>query len=137
MVKIAEASIGSQEPPMRLESTPRRVLRATPENQRAPSSVLVELSPHERFQFLDGLKRVLTLRADVKFATGPSGQHHHPHDALAVDGLAAFFDVNFTVKTVGRLYKQSSWPGVDAQLIGDHEFFRDLRILSGFPASTH
>src|SRR5687768_2429183 len=46
--------------------------------------VLVEPALHERDELLDRLLRILPRGPDLDLRTPFGGQHHHPHDALAV-----------------------------------------------------
>ena len=48
-------------------------------------------------------------------------QHHQTHDAFPIHLLTIFLDVDVRLEAVGRLYKLSRRPRVDAQLIENGE----------------
>jgi hypothetical protein len=100
-------------------------------------SLLVELAPHQRFQFVHRLLGMLALGVDMEFAAGTGGEHHHPHNALAINDLAVFFDENLTPKAVRGLHEESRGARVHAQLVGNDQFPGNFRVISSFATRTH
>ena len=86
---------------------------------------------------MDGLQCILTFGMDVEFTAWTGRQHHHSHDTLAINDLAILFNQHFALKAIGRLDEQCRWTGMDAQFVGNHQFFGDLRVVAGFPGRTH
>ena len=92
-------------------------------SQQSLKSILVELPLEQTLQFGNGLSRVRAFGVDGQSAAGPGGQHHQAHDALAVDGFAVLFHEDVSLEAIGGLDKHCRWPGVDAQLVLNRQFF--------------
>src|ERR1700722_1484974 len=83
----------------------------------------VKLPLDERFQIGDGLGGISAANMQRHFTAGAGGEHHQAHDAFAVNFFPILFHKNITLKLVGGFDEKRRRPGMDAQLIGNGEFF--------------
>jgi hypothetical protein len=60
-------------------------------------------------------------------AAAPAGrQHHHPHDALAVDPLAVALQLDAAREATGAAHQLGRGPGVEPQAVGDLDLRRAM-----------
>ena len=90
---------------------------------------LVKLSLDEGFDFSDGLSGVCAANVQDQFTAGAGGEHHQAHDAFAVDFFTVLFNKNFSRKPISGFHKESSGPGVNAQLVNDDKFLGEELLI--------
>src|SRR5690606_33813138 len=91
------------------------------------TSLLSEPALHELDELLDGGQRVLAAGPDGDLAAVLGGQHHHAHDALAVDLEVILADPHIGAEARGELDEFRGGPGVQAVLVpnGNRAFVID------------
>ena len=68
----------------------------------------------------DGCVLVLALGPDGNLGSLLGGQHHHAHDALAIDPIdVAFGKIDLGLELRRRLHQERGWTSVDTQWIVD------------------
>src|SRR5438128_4495919 len=72
-----------------------RVSPFIPTARLAPRSVFIKARIDQRFELLRCLRRVRSFAANPQLRALSGGQHHEPHDALAVDLFALFRHPDF------------------------------------------
>src|SRR5690606_20168984 len=83
------------------------------------TSLLSETALHELDELLDCGQRILAAGPDGDFAAVLGGQHHYPHDALAVDLEVILADPHVGAEAGRKLDEFRGGPGVQAVLVPD------------------
>jgi hypothetical protein len=100
-------------------------------------SGFVEFASHEGFDFIESLMAILAFTGDLQFAAGTGGQHHQPHNALAVDLLAVLIDQDIAGEAIDEFDKEGGRAGMDAQLVDHNKFALRGLFAAWFLCAAH
>src|SRR5688500_7569863 len=96
--------------------------------------LLVEFLLDQFDQLAQSSFRVITGGADDNVTAELGGQHHHAHDALAVDFELLFAHEDFRLKAIGQLDELRGWSGMQPVVVANRD---GLLQLDGYThAST-